>query len=142
MNENPNLSSADVQKLMGHSQLSTTFIYTHSNEDKTQDAISVFDKYYTVKGEIKITFNQMLSLYTGINFAPTKEINDLLKYAINNESEDVEKRLLTIQKYVDNRYPMFKKIDVREIDFNNVWDKLEQYKLKYGNEFILIPLNQ
>lgn len=28
-----------------------------------------------------------------------------------------------------------------EIDFNNVWDKLEYYKEKYGNEFILIPLS-
>lgn len=140
MNENPNLSPADVQKLMGHSQLSTTFIYTHSNEDKTLDAISVFDKYYNAKGEVKTTFNQMLSLYTGINFAPTKEIDDLLKYAVNNADEDRENKLSKIQKYIDNRYPIFKKINVEEIDFNNVWDKLEYYKEKYGNEFILIPL--
>lgn len=141
MNENPNLSPADVQKLMGHSQLSTTFIYTHSNEDKTLDAISVFDKYYNAKGEAKTTFNQMLSLYTGINFAPTKEINDLLQYAVNNTDEDRENKLGKIQKYIDNRYPIFKKINVEEIDFNNVWDKLEYYKEKYGNEFILIPLS-
>ena len=141
MNENPNLSPADVQKLMGHSQLSTTFIYTHSNEDKTLDAISVFDKYYNAKGEVKTTFNQMLSLYTGINFAPTKEINDLLQYAVNNTDEDMENKLSKIQKYIDNRYPIFKKINVEEIDFNNVWDKLEYYKEKYGNEFILIPLS-
>ena len=140
MNENPNLSPADVQKLMGHSQLSTTFIYTHSNEDKTLDAISVFDKYYNAKGEVKTTFNQMLSLYTGINFAPTKEIDDLLKYAVNNAEEDRENKLYKIHKYIDNRYPIFKKINVEEIDFNNVWDKLEYYKEKYGNEFILIPL--
>ena len=125
---------------MGHSQLSTTFIYTHSNEDKTLDAISVFDKYYNVKGEVKTTFNQMLSLYTGINFAPTKEIDDLLKYAVNNADEDRENKLYKIQKYIDNRYPIFKKINVEEIDFNNEWDKLEYYKEKYGNEYILIPL--
>ena len=140
MNENPNLSPADVQKLMGHSQLSTTFIYTHSNEDKTLDAISVFDKYYNAKGEVKTTFNQMLSLYTGINFAPTKEIDDLLKYAVNNADEDRENKLSKIHKYIDNRYPIFKKINVEGIDFNNVWDKLEYYKEKYGNEFILISL--
>lgn len=140
MNENPNLSPADVQKLMGHSQLSTTFIYTHSNEDKTLDAISVFDKYYNVKGEVKTTFNQMLSLYTGINFAPTKEIDALLKYAVNNADEDRENKLYKIQKYIDNRYPIFKKINIEEIDFNNEWDKLEYYKEKYGNEYILIPL--
>ena len=141
MNENPKLSPADVQKLMGHSQLSTTFIYTHSNEDKMQDAISVFDKYYNVKGEVKTTFNQMLSLYTGINFAPTKEINTLLQYAVNTDGEDKESKLFKIQKYIDNRYPIFKKINIEEIDFNNVWDKLEYYKEKYGNEFILIPLS-
>ena len=141
MNENLNLSPADVQKLMGHSQLSTTFIYTHSNEDKTLDAISVFDKYYNAKGEVKTTFNQMLSLYTGINFALTKEINDLLQYAVNNTDEDKENKLSKIQKYIDNRYPIFKKINVEEIDFNNVWNKLEYYKEKYGNEFILIPLS-
>ena len=82
----------------------------------------------------------MLSLYTGINFAPTKEIDDLLKYAVNNADEDRENKLSKIQKYIDNRYPIFKKINVEEIDFNNVWDKLEYYKEKYGNEYILIPL--
>ncbi len=141
MNGNPNLSPVDVQKLMGHSQLSTTFIYTHSNEDKMQDAISVFDKYYNVNGEIKTTFNQMLSLYTGVNFAPTKEIDNLIQYAVNNIDENRENKLYKIQKYIDNRYPLFKKINVEEIDFNNVWDKLESYKEKYGNEFILIPLS-
>jgi len=31
MNENSSLSPADVQKLMGHSQLSTNYIYTFNN---------------------------------------------------------------------------------------------------------------
>ena len=108
MNDNPNLSPADVKKLMGHSQLTTTFIYTHSNEDKTQEAISVFDKYYNVNGEIKINFNQMLSLYTRVNFASQRELDDLLKFAVDLRVDEDEKYSM-IKQYIDNRYPMFKK---------------------------------
>ena len=64
MNFNSKLVVADVKKLMGHSQLETTFHYTHANEIKFKEAISVFDKYYNANGERKIGFNQMLSLYT------------------------------------------------------------------------------
>ncbi len=139
MNDNPNLSPADVKKLMGHSQLSTTFIYTHSNEDKTQEAISVFDKYYNVNGEIKINFNQMLSLYTRVNFASQRELDDLLKFAVDLRVDEDEKYNM-IKQYIDNRYPIFKKIDITGINFNNVWDVLDLYKQKYGDEFILSPL--
>ena len=139
MNDNPNLSPADVKKLMGHSQLTTTFIYTHSNEDKTQEAISVFDKYYNVNGEIKINFNQMLSLYTRVNFASQRELDDLLKFAVDLRVDEDEKYSM-IKQYIDNRYPMFKKIDITGINFNNVWDVLDLYKQKYGDEFILSPL--
>lgn len=139
MNENPNLSPADVKKLMGHSQLSTTFIYTHSNEDKTQEAISVFDKYYSANGERKINFNQMLSLYTRVKFVSTRELDELLEFAVDLSVEEDEKYNM-IKQYVDNRYPIFKTIDITEINFNNVWDILDLYKQKYGDEFILTPL--
>lgn len=46
VNENPYLSLVDVQKLMGHSQLETTFHYTHSNKNKFQEVAYVFDKHY------------------------------------------------------------------------------------------------
>lgn len=71
MNENPDVSPSTVKEVMGHFQLSTTFIYTRANKNKK--VISVFDKYYD-NNIIKINFNQLLSLYNGINFAPTKEI--------------------------------------------------------------------
>ena len=141
MNDNPNLSPADVKKLMGHSQLTTTFIYTHSNEDKTQEAISVFDKYYNVNGEIKINFNQMLSLYTRVNFASQRELDNLLKFAVDLRVGEDEKYNM-IKQYIDNRYPIFKKIDITGINFNNVWDVLDLYKQKYGDEFILSPLGK
>lgn len=140
MNENPNLSPADVKKLMGHSQLSTTFVYTHSNEDKTQEAISVFDKYYSTNNEIKINFNQMLSLYTGVQFIPTRELEELLTFTIDLRVEESEKYNI-IRQYIDNRYPIFKTIDVTGINLNNVWDFLDLHKQKYGDEFILSPLD-
>lgn len=139
MNENPDLSPVDVQKLMGHSQLSTTFIYTHSNEDKTQEAVSVFDKYYNANGEKKIGFKQMLSLYTKKKFTYTKEIKELLKFIFNSDNiEDYKQSLIT--DYIDKKYPIFKKINISNINIDNVWDWLEEQKEKYGNEFIIISL--
>ena len=140
MNENPNLSPADVKKLMGHSQLTTTFIYTHSNEDKTEEAISVFEKYYNFNGEKKFTFDEMLSLYTRQKFTTTKVIDSLINFLLDTE-EDIEEKLNKIKEYIDKRYPIFKKIDVSSVDINNVWDWLEESKLKYGNEFLLSPMN-
>ena len=139
MNENPDLSPVDVQKLMGHSQLSTTFIYTHSNEDKTQEAISVFDKYYNANGERKIGFNQMLSLYTKKKFTLTEEIKELLEFIFNSSNiEDYKQNLIT--DYIDKKYPIFKQIDISNISVDNVWDWLEEQKAKYGNEFIISSL--
>ena len=139
MNENPNLSPADVKKLMGHSQLSTTFIYTHSNEDKTEDAISVFEKYYDVNKEKKVNFNEILSLYTRFNFTTTNIIQSLINFMVNSD-EDENIKYKKIKQYIDNRYPMFKKIDISVVNINNVWDWLEEKKVKYGDEFLLCPV--
>lgn len=139
MNENPDLSAADVQKLMGHSQLSTTFIYTHSNSDKKSAAISVFDKYYNANNERKINFNQILSLYFWKPFIPSKEFNELIKFIFGN-SELVNDKDKKIKDYIDNKYPSFRKINIEEIDINNVWDWLEENKNKYGDEFIVSPI--
>lgn len=139
MNENPDLAPADVQKLMGHSQLSTTYIYTHSNEDKSEEAISVFERYYNFNGEKKVNFNEMLSLYTRTNFTTTNIINELVNFVVNN-NEDIEIKHKTIKDYIDNKYPLFKKIDISNVNINNVWDWLEENKMKYGNEFILCPI--
>lgn len=139
MNENPNLSPADVKKLMGHSQLSTTFIYTHSNEDKKDDAVSVFDKYYNENGERKINFCEILSLYTGKNFTTTKNIKSLVDFMIDTD-EDEESKFQEIREYIESKYPQFKKLDVSEVDIKNVWDWMELKKAKYGNEFIIRPI--
>ena len=139
MNENPNLSPADVKKLMGHSQLSTTFIYTHSNEDKTEDAISVFEKYYNFNGEKKVNFNEMLSLYTKVKFTTTSIIEELLDFVVDTDDSD-ESKYNVIKDYIDKRYPIFKKIDVSDVNIENVWDWLEMKKKQYGDEFLLCPI--
>lgn len=139
MNENPNLSPADVKKLMGHSQLSTTFIYTHSNEDKTEDAISVFEKYYNFNGEKKVNFNEMLSLYTRVKFTTTSVIEELLDFVVDTDDSD-ESKYDVIKDYIDKRYPIFKKIDVSDVNIENVWDWLEMKKKQYGDEFLLCPI--
>ena len=139
MNENPNLSPADVKKLMGHSQLSTTFIYTHSNDDKTEEAISVFEKYYNFNGEKKVNFNEMLSLYTRVKFTTTSIIEELLDFVVDTDDSD-ESKYNVIKDYIDKRYPIFKKIDVSDVNIENVWDWLEMKKKQYGDEFLLCPI--
>ena len=81
----------------------------------------------------------MLSLYTRVNFASQRELDNLLKFAVDLRVGEDEKYNM-IKQYIDNRYPIFKKIDITGINFNNVWDVLDLYKQKYGDEFILSPL--
>lgn len=139
MNENPNLAPADVKRLMGHSQLTTTFHYTHSNKDKKEDAVSIFDKYYNTNKEQKVGFNQMLSLYTKIKFTSTSEINELLNFAVNSDDKNDYKYSL-IKDYIDNRYPIFKSINISNVSLDNVFDWLEEQEEIYGSEFILCSI--
>lgn len=121
---------------MGHSNLKTTFHYTHNSQSKFQEATSIFDKYYNANSEIKIGFNQMLSLYTNKKFVPTKEIEELYEFIFkSNNNKDYKQGL--IKNYIDNEYPIFKKIDISNINIDNIWDWLEEQKEIYGNEFII-----
>lgn len=81
----------------------------------------------------------MLSLYANKIFAPTKEIEELYKFIFNSININNYKQSL-IKYYIDNQYPMFKKIDISNINIDNVWDWLEIQKEIYGNEFIISPL--
>ena len=139
MNENSNLSPADVQKLMGHSQLSTTYIYTHSNEDKNDAAVSVFDKYYNSNQEKKINFSEMLSLYTNQLFVSRNKYMELIEFCIPEDVSIIEK-LEKIHNYIDNKYSFFKKINIDVVNISNIFDWLEEQKEMYGNEFIITHL--
>ena len=139
MNENSNLSPADVQKLMGHSQLSTTYIYTHSNEDKNDAAVSVFDKYYNSNQEKKINFSEMLSLYTNQLFVSRNKYMELIEFCIPEDISIIEK-LEKKHNYIDNKYSFFKKINIDVVNISNIFDWLEEQKEMYGNEFIITHL--
>ncbi len=136
MNENDELAASDVQRLMGHSILSTTFIYTHSNRDINKNAVSIFDKIYEKNNEMIVNFNQMLSLYTGMNFACSSEIIKLINFAVKTDVEKSEKCKM-IRDYIDKKYPIFKTIDISNISINNVWDMLDMYRKRYGDKFLL-----
>ena len=139
MNCNSKLVAVDVKKLMGHSQLETTFHYTHVNKSKFQEVVSIFNEHNNTKKERKIGFNQMLSLYTKSKFTFTKEIKDLLEFIFNSSnSQNYNYSLIT--DYIDKKYPIFKQIDISNINIDNVWDWLEEQKEKYGNEFIISSL--
>ena len=81
----------------------------------------------------------MLSLYTKSKFTFTKEIKDLLEFIFNSSnSQNYNYSLIT--DYIDKKYPIFKQIDISNINIDNVWDWLEEQKEKYGNEFIISSL--
>ncbi len=139
MNDNPNLAPSDVKTLMGHSQLSTTFIYTHSNEDKREAALSIFDKYFRFNNEKKVSFNEILSLYTGKKFISTDIFNSYIDFLVSGE-ESIEIKLNLIRKYIEKKYPFFRSIDITVVNLDNIWDWLDKMKEKYGNEFMLCPI--
>lgn len=136
MNENPDLAPADVKKLMGHSQLSTTFIYTHSNEDKKKEAISVFDVYYSANSEKKINFEQIASLYTVFKFVPTNELENLINELVKGDLDINEKKRI-IKKEIERKYFYMKELDTKKICINNMCDWIEKNKNKFGNDFVL-----
>ncbi len=139
MNDNPNLAPSDVKTLMGHSQLSTTFIYTHSNEDKREAALSIFDKHFRFNNEKKVSFNEILSLYTGKKFISTDIFNSYIDFLVSSE-ESIEIKLNLIRKYIEKKYPFFRSIDITVVNLDNIWDWLDKMKEKYGNEFILCSI--
>ena len=136
MNENHSLAPADVQKLMGHSQLSTTYIYTHSNEDKRKETISIFDKYYSINKEIKLNFNQIVSLYLNKNFITTCEKSTLIDKLVVGEVT-TEEKLEILKEEIENKYFYFKEIDDSNLTIDNISDWLDSYRKKYGNEYVL-----
>lgn len=137
MNENDKLSPSDVAKIMGHSQLTTTYRYTHSNEDKTEDAISIF--YDEQKAPYRtFNFNQVLSVITGRKYASTNEINDLLDYVFPNSVDvPINERLSQVKEAILDDYPNLENISDDGLNVTNIWDWLEEKKNEYGDKFAI-----
>ena len=135
MNDNHDLSPADVQKLMGHSQLSTTFIYTHSNENKNQSAVAIFDDFYDNEREKNVNMNQLLSIYTKFNFITKNDMDSLIKFCLGENVNEEKYNVLLSD--LERRYPFLNSIDISNVTIINVWDFLENIIKKYGNKFVL-----
>ena len=137
MNENDKLSPSDVAKIMGHSQLTTTYRYTHSNEDKTEDAISIFKKKQKAPYRT-FNFNQVLSVITGRKYASTNEINDLLDYVFPNSVDvPINERLSQVKEAILDDYPNLENISDDGLNVTNIWDWLEEKKNEYGDKFAI-----
>ena len=142
INNNTKLSVSDVQKLMGHTQLTTTFGYTHSNEKKNEEAVSIFNQIYKDTKQKKVNFNMALSLYTGVKgkkFVSNEEINEVLDFVIINNVSVAEKYKV-IKNYLNKNYPFFADIDTDKVNINNVWNWLNKQKIDFGDEFVLSQL--
>ena len=61
-------------------------------------------------------------------------------YFLGINSRNREKPSGKLKDYIDKKYPIFKNIDISDINVDNVWDWLEEQKEIYGNEFIMISL--
>lgn len=136
MNDNPELSPVDVQKIMGHSQLSTTFGYTHSNEDKSSAIVSVFDNFYQSEQMKKINLNEILSLYLGKLFISKEQYINLINYFVPQDIS-LQEKIDKIHDYIDSKYSFLNYLNFNNISMNNIFDWLEQNKLKYGDEFMI-----
>lgn len=122
---------------MGHSQLTTTYRYTHSNEDKAEDAISIF--YDKQKAPYRtFNFNQVLSVITGRKYASTNEINDLLDYVFPNSVDvPINERLNQVKEVILDDYPNLENISDDGLNVTNIWDWLEEKKNEYGDKFAI-----
>ncbi len=138
MNENPELGPNDVAALMGHSQLSTTFKYSHKNKNKKKEAVSIFKDFSEGK---TFNINQILSICTGRKYASTKAIGNILNYLLPNENIDVLDKMKYCKEEVLKKYPKMKNLDDRGVSVDNVFDWIEQQQEMYGDQFTLTPVN-
>lgn len=138
MNENTKLGPTDVAKLMGHSQLSTTFHYSHQNTDKREEAVSIFEDFS--KGK-PFTINQVLSICTGRKYASTTDIKGILDYLLPFEELNITDKMNYCKCEILKKYPRLKNIDDNGVNVDNIFDWLEEQEANYGEKFTLNPIN-
>lgn len=138
MNENTDLGPTDVAKLMGHSQLATTFHYSHQNTDKSEEAVSIFNDFSKGKA---FSLNQVLSICMGRKYASTKDIADILNYLIPHDEMELVQKMNYCKIEILKKYPRLKSVNDNCVNVDNIFDWLEEQQNSYGNKFTLNPIN-
>lgn len=138
MNENTDLGPNDVAKLMGHSQLSTTFHYSHQNTDKREEAVSIFDDFSRGKS---FNLNQVLSICMGRKYASTKDITSILNYLMPHNELELVQKMNYCKNEILKKYPRLKSINDSGVNVDNIFDWLEEQQENFGNKFTLSPIN-
>lgn len=136
MNENDELSASDVAKLMGHTQLNTTYKYTHSNKEHSKEAISVWKKDQANDVGV-FDFAQIVSICTGKKYTSSKKINQILDTLVPDISLTTQERIKLVKNQILLQYPELKNLKDTGLNVNNVWDWLDDNIQIYGNSFKL-----
>ena len=134
MNENDDLSPSDVAELMGHTQLNTTYKYTHSNKDHSKEAISVWKTSKDENSNV-FDFGQIVSICTGRKYSSSKKINDILDFIVPDSSISTSEKVKIAKNQILLQYPELKYLKDDGLNVNNVWDWLYDNIEIYGNRF-------
>ena len=140
MNENDELSASDVAKLMGHTQLNTTYKYTHSNKEHSKEAISVWKKDQANNVGV-FDFGQIVSICTGKKYTSSKKINQILDTIVPDITLNTSERVKLAKNQILLQYPELKNLKDDGLNVNNVWDWLDDNVEIYGNAFKLEKVN-
>lgn len=134
MNENNDLSPSDVAELMGHTQLNTTYKYTHSNKDHSKEAISVWKTSKDENSNV-FDFGQIVSICTGRKYSSSKKINEILDFIVPDNSISTSEKVKIAKNQILLQYPELKYLKDDGLNVNNVWDWLYDNIEIYGNRF-------
>lgn len=134
VNDNKELGIKDVAVLLGHSQLSTTFHYSHSNRDKKEKVLSIFEKLEDGKN---FDISVILSICKNKLYCSSSKIQELVEYIVNDKKLSyLEKYQICRMKLIE-QYSEINLINDNMVDINNVFDWLEEIGVKYGKEIYI-----
>lgn len=139
INENSNLGLNEVQALMGHSQATTTFRYSHANKNKIKNAVSVFEK---IQDGRNFGLKEVLSVCTGRKYASKSSIMDILDYVVPNSELSITEKMEKCRNALYNKYPKLAYISDNGITINNVFDWLDEMEQQYGSSFFIEQPNE
>lgn len=134
VNDNKELGIKDVAVLLGHSQLSTTFHYSHSNRDKKDKVLSIFEKLEEGKN---FDISAILSICKNKLYCASSKIQELVEYIVDNDKLSyLEKYQICRLKLLD-QYSELSLINDEMVELDNVFDWLEEIGTKYGKEIYI-----